>query len=107
MQQPLATAPFDYEPAQTELSLLTDFFKVLGDPTRIRILFRLFDAEIHVGQLADDLSLSNSAVSHQLQVLRTSGLVLRRRNGKAIFYSLADDHVRAIIAQGREHVAER
>lgn len=107
MQNPIITSQFDKEPAGTELYHLTDFFKVLGDPTRIRILFRLYDTEISVSQLASDLGMSDSAVSHQLQVLRVSGLVRKRREGKAGFYKLADEHVRSIIAQGREHIAER
>lgn len=106
MQNPI-TSQFNTEPAGAELSDLTDFFKVLGDPTRIRILFRLYDAEVSVSRLAADLGMSDSAVSHQLQVLRASGLVKKRREGKAGFYRLADDHVRSIIAQGREHIAER
>ena len=107
MQEPNTAPQNDLEPAGMELCHLTDFFKVLGDPTRIRILFRLYDTEISVSQLASDLGMSDSAVSHQLQVLRISGLVEKRREGKAGFYRLADDHVRSIIAQGREHIAER
>lgn len=106
MQEPNTAPQNDLEPEGMELCHLTDFFKVLGDPTRIRILFRLYDTEISVSQLASDLGMSDSTVSHQLQVLRISGLVEKRREGKAGFYRLADDHVRSIIAKGREHIAE-
>ena len=78
---------------------LAELFKVFGDSTRIRILYALFEAELCVG-------LSQTAVSHQLRVLKTNKLVRCRREGKSIFYSLADDHVRRIINQGLEHVGE-
>ena len=85
---------------------LADLFKIFGDATRIKILFALFDEEIKVGDLAEGLSMTQSAVSHQLRVLKASQLVSARREGKSMYYSLADDHVRTIIAQGMEHVLE-
>ena len=85
---------------------LAELFKVFGDSTRIRILDALCEAELCVGDRAQLLGLSQTAVSHQLRVLKTNKLVRCRREGKSIFYSLADDHVRRIINQGLEHVGE-
>jgi len=93
-------------PAETELYDLAELFKVFGDSTRIRILFVLFEAEVCVYDLAEALGMTQSAISHQLRILKQSRLVKGRREGKHIFYSLADDHVRSIIAQGREHIEE-
>ncbi len=98
----------DYEiPGEAELNRLTDFFKVLGDPTRVKILFRIFQSEINVGDLAETMQITESAVSHQLHVLKISGLVKKRREGKTIFYTIADAHVRSVIAQGLEHIEEQ
>jgi ArsR family transcriptional regulator len=85
---------------------LAELFKVFGDSTRIKILYALFEAELCVCDIAQLLGLTQSAVSHQLQVLKASRLVKPRKDGKTVFYSLADDHVRKIIAQGMEHVEE-
>ena len=85
---------------------LAELFKVFGDSTRIRILFVLFEAEVCVCDLAAALSMTQSAISHQLRILKQNKLVKCRREGKSVFYSLADDHVRSIIAQGREHIEE-
>ena len=85
---------------------LAELFKVFGDSTRIRILYALFEAELCVGDMAQLLGLSQTAVSHQLRVLKGNKLVKFRREGKTVFYSLADDHVRRIINQGMEHVEE-
>lgn len=93
-------------PAETELYDLAELFKVFGDSTRIRILFVLFEAEVCVCDLAQTLNMTQSAISHQLRILKQNKLVKNRREGKSIFYSLADEHVRAIIAQGREHIEE-
>ena len=79
-------------PDENELYDLAELFKVFGDSTRIRILYVLFEAEV--------------CVCHQLRILKQNKLVKNRREGKSIFYSLADDHVRSIIAQGREHIEE-
>ena len=93
-------------PEETELYDLAELFKVFGDSTRIRILFVLFEAEVCVCDLAAVLSMTQSAISHQLRILKQNKLVNSRREGKSIFYSLADGHVRTIIAQGREHIEE-
>lgn len=93
-------------PEETELYDLAELFKVFGDSTRIRILFVLFEAEVCVCDLANVLQMTQSAISHQLRILKQSKLVKSRRDGKSIFYSLADDHVRTIIAQGMEHIVE-
>ena len=93
-------------PEETELYDLAELFKVFGDSTRIRILFVLFEAEVCVCDLAAALNMTQSAISHQLKNLKQSKLVKSRREGKSVFYSLADGHVRTIIAQGREHIEE-
>ena len=93
-------------PEETELYDLAELFKVFGDSTRIRILFVLFEAEVCVCDLAQALHMSESALSHKLKVLKQNKLVKSRREGKSIFYSLADDHVRTIISMGREHIEE-
>lgn len=93
-------------PEETELYDLAELFKVFGDSTRIRILFVLFEAEVCVCDLAKVLNMTQSAISHQLRILKQNKLVNSRRDGKSVFYSLADGHVRTIIAQGREHIEE-
>ena len=93
-------------PEETELYDLAELFKVFGDSTRIRILFVLFEAEVCVCDLAKALNMTQSAISHQLRILKQRKLVKSRRDGKSIFYSLADEHVRTIIAQGRDHIEE-
>jgi len=93
-------------PREEELYDLSELFKVFGDSTRIRILFVLFEAEVCVCDLAAVLGMTQSAVSHQLRILKQSKLVKSRREGKSIFYSLADSHVWAIIDQGLEHIEE-
>lgn len=93
-------------PDEVELYNLAELFKVFGDSTRIRILFVLFEAEVCVCDLAQALNMTQSAISHQLKILKQNKLVKSRREGKSVFYSLADGHVRTIIAQGREHIEE-
>ena len=93
-------------PDETELYDLAELFKVFGDSTRIRILYVLFETEVCVCDLAQVLNMTQSAISHQLRILKNSKLVKCRREGKSVFYSLADDHVRTIIAQGRDHIEE-
>lgn len=93
-------------PEETELYDLAELFKVFGDFTRIRILFVLFEAEVCVCDLAQALQMTQSAISHQLKILKQNKLVKSHREGKSIFYSLADDHVRTIISMGREHIEE-
>ena len=93
-------------PAETELYDLAELFKIFGDSTRIRILYVLFEAEVCVCDLAEALNMTQSAISHQLRILKQNKLVKSRRVGKSVFYSLADDHVRTIIDQGWEHIEE-
>ncbi len=85
---------------------LAELFKIFGDSTRIRILDALTKQELCVQEIADALSMTQSAISHQLRILKQADLVRSRRDGKAIFYSLADDHVATIMNQGMEHVCE-
>lgn len=85
---------------------LAELFKVFGDSTRVKLLYALFEEELCVQDMAQLLNISQSAVSHQLQILKANKLVKYRRDGKTIYYSLADDHVHSIINQGIEHVAE-
>ena len=96
----------DNMPNEDELYDLAELFKVFGDSTRIRILFVLFGSEVCVCDLAETLNMTQSAVSHQLKILKQAKLVSSRREGKSVFYSLADEHVRTIIDQGREHIEE-
>ena len=93
-------------PEEEKLLDLAELFKVFGDSCRFRILFVLFEAEVCVCDLAEALRMTQSAVSHQLGILKRSKLVKSRREGKSVFYSLSDDHVRAIISQGMEHISE-
>ena len=94
-------------PADERLYDLAELFKVFGDSTRIRILYTLLESEeLCVSDLAQFLSLTPTACSHQLRVLKNNKLVRARRDGKIIFYSLADEHVRHIIGMGMEHIME-
>lgn len=93
-------------PDETELDSLAELFKVFGDPTRIRILYALSSQELCVQDIADTLSMTQSAISHQLRILKQMSLVKYRRDGKTVYYSLADDHVSTIMKQGLEHVCE-
>ena len=85
---------------------LTELFRIFGDSTRIRILYVLFEAEMCVCDIAALLGMTQSAISHQLKALKNARLVKSRRDGKTVFYSLADDHVKTIIDQGLEHILE-
>ena len=85
---------------------LAELFKIFGDSTRIRILDVLTKKELCVQEIAEELSMTQSAISHQLRILKQADLIRSRRDGKAIFYSLADDHVATIMDQGLEHVCE-
>ncbi|MBP5491971.1 MAG: helix-turn-helix transcriptional regulator [Clostridiales bacterium] len=85
---------------------LADLFKVFGDSTRIRILYELFDGPRCVGDLAESLEMNQSAVSHQLKILKQNKLVKNTRSGKSINYALADEHVKQILAIGKEHIEE-
>ena len=93
-------------PTDEHLYALADLFKVFGDSTRIRILYALFESELCVCDIAALLNMSISAISHQLRVLKQAQLVKFRRDGKTVFYSLADDHVRTVLGQGMEHIEE-
>lgn len=85
---------------------LAELFKIFGDSTRIKILYVLFESEMCVCDIAQLLGMTQSAISHQLRSLKQSKLVKYRREGKTVFYSLADSHVRTILDQGMEHVME-
>ena len=93
-------------PPEDRLYDLAELFKAFGDTTRIRILFALFEADVCVCDLAALLGMTQSAVSHQLRLLKQARLVNGRREGKQIVYYLADDHVRTIIKMGMEHILE-
>jgi len=93
-------------PNPDRLSLLADFFKVFSDPTRLKILSSLAESEMCVCDIAYLLNMSQSAISHQLRVLKQARLVKNRKEGKVVYYSLDDDHVKQIIGQGLVHIAE-
>ena len=93
-------------PADETLYDLAELFKIFGDSTRVKILYALLEGELCVCDIAKLMEVTQSAVSHQLRVLKGSKLVKFRREGKTVFYSLADSHVRAILGQGMEHVTE-
>lgn len=93
-------------PGEDTLYDLTELFRIFGDSTRIRILYVLFEAEMCVCDIAALLGMTQSAISHQLKALKNARLVKSRRDGKTVFYSLADDHVKTIIDQGLEHILE-
>ena len=93
-------------PDEDTLYDLTELFRIFGDSTRIRILYVLFEAEMCVCDIAALLGMTQSAISHQLRALKNAKLVTSRLEGKTVFYSLADDHVKTIIDQGLEHILE-
>ena len=93
-------------PDEDTLYDLSELFRIFGDSTRIRILYALFEAELCVCDIAEVLGMTQSAISHQLRALKNARLVKGRREGKTVFYALADDHVKTIIGQGLDHVAE-
>ena len=93
-------------PPEEALYDLAELYKVFGDSTRIKILYVLFESEMCVYDISLLLNMSISAISHQLRILKQSRLVKFRREGRTVFYSLADDHVRTIIDQGIEHLSE-
>ena len=93
-------------PSEDTLYDLTELFRIFGDSTRIRILYVLFEAEMCVCDIAALLGMTQSAISHQLRALKNARLVKSRRDGKTVFYSLADEHVKTILDQGIEHVTE-
>lgn len=93
-------------PPDEALCRLAEFYKVFGDGTRIRILYALYGGERCVCEIADLLGMTLSAISHQLRILKQARLVKYRREGKAVYYALSDDHVRTILAMGAEHLEE-
>ncbi len=93
-------------PPEEELQDLAEFFKVFGDGTRLKILYVLLSSEMCVYDIAAVLGMSQSAISHQLRVLKQMDLVKNRREGKTIFYSLADSHIVTILSQGLDHIEE-
>lgn len=96
----------DSFPEDNVMCCLSDFFKLLGDNTRIKILYSLLNNELCVCDIAFALKMTISAISHQLKLLREANLVKTRREGKSIFYSLADEHVIKIIEFGMDHIGE-
>lgn len=97
----------NHMPEEDELYDLAELFKVFGDSTRIRILSVLMREEMCVCDLAEVLSMNQSAISHQLKILKHAKLVKNRREGKLVYYSLSDDHVSTILAMGLEHIEEK
>mgnify|MGYP005894058405 FL=1 len=93
-------------PTDELLCDLSDLFRLFGDTTRVKILFSLFESEMCVCAIAELLGMTQSAISHQLKILKDANLVANRRKGKTIYYFLSDDHVRTIIAKGFEHLIE-
>ena len=96
----------DKMPDEDQLYDLAEIFKVFGDSTRIKILYVLFESEMCVCDIAQLLNMNQSAISHQLRVLKQMRLVSFRRDGKTVFYKLADAHIQTILAQGMEHISE-
>ena len=101
LEKALKTTPDD-----NSLADLADLYKVFGDTTRVKILYSLFENEMCVCAIAELLHMTQSAISHQLSVLRRNKLVKTRRDGKTVYYSLADDHITAILGCGMEHILE-
>lgn len=93
-------------PEEEILYDLSELFKIFGDSTRIKILYVLFESEMCVFDISQLLNMSMSAISHQLRILKQAQLVKFRREGKTVFYSLADDHVRTILGNGMDHICE-
>ncbi|MBP3266319.1 MAG: helix-turn-helix transcriptional regulator [Clostridiales bacterium] len=93
-------------PADELLQDLGDLFKIFGDTTRIKIMYALYEGEMCVCAISELLNMTQSAISHQLKTLKDANLVSSRRDGKEIYYSLSDEHVKSIIAEGFEHITE-
>lgn len=93
-------------PEVRDILSLSNFYKIMGDPTRIKILWILRDFELCVCDISEILNMNQSAISHQLKLLRITGLVKFRKEGKVVYYSLADDHVKDIFNIGLEHIKE-
>lgn len=101
-----AATAFDCMPDEELLYDLADLFKVFGDTTRIKILYALMGQELCVADIADMIGATHSAVSHQLRTLKQARLVKFQRDGKNVIYSLSDDHVHTMLAQGMTHICE-
>lgn len=89
------------------LADLSVFFKLFGDPTRLKIIFSLMNKELCVNDISKELKMSQSSISHQLKILRENKIVKNRKTGKQVFYSLDDEHVSSIITQGVDHLHHR
>ena len=96
----------EFMPDQDTVESLADFFKIFGDGTRVRILLALDAGEMCVCDISETLGMSMSAVSHQLRMLRDAKLVSSRRDGRSVYYSLCDDHVRTVLETALEHIGE-
>lgn len=105
-QAAIGTGLLDELPDEELLYDLADLFKVFSDTTRIKILFSLMGGERSVSEISEETSSTQSAVSHQLRILKQSHLVKFRRDGRNVLYSLADDHVYTMLAQGMTHICE-
>lgn len=103
----VAQQVIDGMPTERELYFLSELYKTFGDMTRIRILYALFKSEMCVCDIAKLLGMSVSAISHQLKILTTASLIKFRREGKTVFYSLADSHVEEIINNGKKHISDK
>jgi len=106
MDQAEAKAVEEKLPPEEEMQDLADFFKVFGDATRLKIMLALLCREMCVYDIATLLSMSQSAISHQLRILKQMDLVKHRREGKTILYAPADDHIISILSQGLDHIEE-
>ena len=93
-------------PGKDEVRAIADLFKVFGDPTRVRIISALFDSEMCVCDIASLLDMTKSSISHQLRILKQARLVRYRRDGKVVFYSLDDEHIKSIFDQAKSHISE-
>ena len=106
MHEEVVNQVLEVMPTDEELQSLADFFRIFGDSTRIRILYALSQSELCVCDIASLLGMGQSAISHQLRILKQMRLVKFRREGKSVLYSLADGHIETILAQGMEHIGE-
>ena len=94
------------KPTEDMIKDLAELFKVFGDPTRVKIIYALFESEMCVFHIAELLNMSQSAISHQLSVLKKARLVKNRKEGKTVYYSLDDEHIKLIFNYGLSHIKE-
>lgn len=106
MEEEMVKKVSDSMPPEEEMQDLAEFYKVFGDATRLKILYVLLSSEMCVYDIANLIGMSQSAISHQLRILKQMDLVKNRRDGKTIFYSLADSHIVTILNQGLDHIEE-